>query len=498
MNDSEKNTEPGNIQPEMGLFDLLLYSLKDLFNLLQDIRFAAIILVFLAFATLIGTALPQVSLTGETAKNQLIEKFGSGFYSKVMHPAGFDRVFQTVWYRFLLVLIVCSVTLCAYGRTKSVTALSRIKNPITSEKGIKSLKTSGSKEFPDYESAYGWIRKNFQNRGFRLFEAEKDREHHFFGRKNLVSKWMLVAMHYSFVIILLGAIIGARFGKAEVARIFEGDTWRTSDGKAGIRLVDYWIEYNKKDYPDVGSFYMEKSAPPTDYKSKVEVLDSSDKVIREAIIEVNKSLNHGGYRFYQSSWSFAPVLSIYQDDQLVLQAPAEGDSVYRVAESEIVFSVPSRGIVSGKHSIENEDKTRSIEELAPMCILLLQTMGEEGSGVTCYVNLPPPTGEVKLPTYPDQQPVVLKMGEPVEMQCEGTKYRIELDGILESTILDVKRDPGVGFVFLGFVICVIGGTVGLFAPYATARMIIRESRGKHIVWWGTSSSVNAPGSTENK
>ena len=54
----------------------------------------------------------------------------------------------------------------------------------------------------------------------------------------------------------------------------------------------------------------------------------------------------------------------------------------------------------------------------------------------------------------------------------------------EYTILDVKRDPGVGLVFFGFLICVVGATWGLLLPYATARAMVREKSGKWEVLLG--------------
>jgi hypothetical protein len=56
----------------------------------------------------------------------------------------------------------------------------------------------------------------------------------------------------------------------------------------------------------------------------------------------------------------------------------------------------------------------------------------------------------------------------------------------EYTILQVKKDPGIGFVFFGFILCVLGGTWGLFLSYGTARAMIFKKDKNWVVKWGTS------------
>ena len=161
MNDKpEINNTEEDKKEELGLFDILLEGLKDLVNLLQNIRFAAVLLIIVAIATLIGTALPQTTMS-QMAVQELTSVFGEDTYLNIIKPAGFDNVFNTAWYRFIMLLLVSSVTLCAWGRTKAAIALGKKRSPVTSEKGIKTLKFIYEKNFENKEDALNWIENKF-------------------------------------------------------------------------------------------------------------------------------------------------------------------------------------------------------------------------------------------------------------------------------------------------------------------------------------------------
>ncbi|MFH1513856.1 MAG: cytochrome c biogenesis protein ResB [bacterium] len=458
MNDSKKNkTSKENV--EIGLFDILLEILRDALNdfykLLQDMRFAAVVLTLIAIATLIGTALPQTNMIGAKAATQLTGIFGEKAYTTIIKPLGFDNVFKTLWYQFLMVLIVLSVTLCAWARTKTATALSKIRSPQTNPKGVEALKYSGKKICESKDAAHDWIKKYIVKQGFILSNEESNEEIHFFGRKNITSKWMIVIMHYSFVLMLLGAIIGGTFGSDEDAIIQEGKTWRTKDGKATVKLIDYWMEYDEKDLPDELSLFY--SGMPSDFKSQVQALDESGNVVQEKVIEVNRKLRHNGYNFYQQNWFFEPIFSIYKNGKKVDRFIVEQNRVFMLSTSGIKFVIPPGMVISGKRIIHDKVGSISEEDVPPSCII--------------------------KSSY-DEKSSVFSLNDRLQFNVGDDLYEIQFDGMREYTGLQVKRDPGVGIVFLGFFLCVVGGTWGLLLPFGTARAMIRKKSGKWQVLWG--------------
>lgn len=467
MNDKpEKNNSEKGKEEELGLFDLLFDALKDLALLLQDIRFAAVLLIVLAIATLIGTALPQTHMT-QMAAQELTSVFGENTYLNIIKPAGFDNVFNTTWFRFLTFLLVGSVTLCAWGRTKTVIAIGKKRSPKTSVKGVKALKFNYEETFDNKEDALNWVEKKLHSGGFKRSKEESGEEIHIAGRKNFISKWMLVLMHYSFMIVLVGAIIGSLGGEQFKAAIMEGETWQTEDGKGKVRLIDYWMVFDEKEFPNEMSYFTGQM--PSDYKSKVEVLDESGNVIREKIIEVNYTLNHDGYKFYQSAWHYEPIFSVYKNGEKVDRFIIDQDQPFSLGDSGIVLFVPSKQVKSGKKLVHATDGSTSLEDIPPTCVLYTVDMSErnmEGNTpLTPVMQAGNGTGLFHL-----NDKITFEVGEDI--------FEFQFEGMREYTILDVKRDPGVGIVFFGFLICVVGATWGLLLPFATARAIVHKKSGK--------------------
>jgi cytochrome c biogenesis protein len=467
-NNPENNQQ--NDESKLGLFDLLYLGLIDLSKLLQDIRFAAVLLVLVAVATLIGTALPQTPMTGDSAGEQLSKTFGENVYLKIIKPLGFDQVFRTTWYRFLMLLIVASVTLCAWARTKTASALSKKRSPVTSEKGISTFRFTGSENFKDKQSAVDWVTKNLPGSGYKLTSEEKGDEVHYFGQRNLTSKWMLVAMHYSFIFILLGAIAGGLLGSEEQAVIMEGETWSTKDNKATVRLNDYWMEFHQKDYPN--EMALLSGGMPSDFKSQVDVLDENNQVLRDYTIEVNYPLSRSGYKFYQTSWGFEPVLSAYKNGELADRIIVENDTPFTLADSDKAFFIPFKQIVAGKLiKIDGQ-----LEDIPPTCILYEVQLDQQDTGST----------PIKPVTQAGGGTGIFRLGDSVEFTTASGVYKLAFDGMREYTVLQVKRDPGVGIVFFGFILCVLGGTWGLFLSYGTARAMIFKKEKNWVVKWGSS------------
>lgn len=467
-NNPENNKQ--NDESKLGLFDLLYLGLIDLSKLLQDIRFAAVLLVLVAVATLIGTALPQTPMAGTSAVEQLSKAFGENVYLKIIKPLGFDHVFGTTWYRFLMLLLVGSVTLCAWARTKTAMAIGKKRSPVTSEKGIATFKFTGSENFKDKQSGVDWVNKNLPGNGYKLTSEEKGDEVHYFGQRNLTSKWMLVVMHYSFVFILAGAIVGGLFGTEDRAVVMEGETWSTKDNKAQIRLNDYWMEFHQKDYPNEMS--MLSGGMPSDFKSQVDVLDENGDVVRDYVIEVNYPLSRNGYKFYQSSWGFEPVLSAYKNGELTDRIVVENDTPFALADSNKAFFIPFQQIVAGKLI----KKDGQAEEIPPTCILYEVEIDHEHTGST----------PIKPVTEAGNGTGIFRLGDSVEFTTASGVYKLVFDGMREYTVLQVKKDPGVGIVFFGFLLCVLGGTWGLFLSYGTARAMIFKKDKNWVVKWGTS------------
>lgn len=133
-----------------------------------------------------------------------------------------------------------------------------------------------------------------------------------FSFRNIFKKPAMFAMHFGFVLIILGSMaetenwsgLAERFGISKIHRgkiiLFEGQSTNlikivpygvTKSLPFSIKLNDFRVEY----YPKQNSI---EPNSVKGYFSDVEIIEGAD-VVKTASIGVNKPLHYGGYHFYQ-------------------------------------------------------------------------------------------------------------------------------------------------------------------------------------------------------
>lgn len=113
-------------------------------------------------------------------------------------------------------------------------------------------------------------------------------------------KWGLVITHFSFIIILLGALVSYLFGEEGILHLREGEksnqiAVRASDNTTTFHTLPFSVElvnFTLSRYPG--------SASPSSYES--EVLVYVDGKTRQERIYMNNVLDVKGYRFFQASY----------------------------------------------------------------------------------------------------------------------------------------------------------------------------------------------------
>jgi cytochrome c-type biogenesis protein CcsB len=126
-------------------------------------------------------------------------------------------------------------------------------------------------------------------------------------------KWGLIAIHFSFIVILLGALISHITGKEGMLHLREGEkssvfTAQTNHGPY-VHPLPFEIELTKftlKRYPGSGS--------PSSYESSLLVY--VDGKTRRELVYMNNVLDVNGYRFFQASYDpdeRGTILSVSKD-----------------------------------------------------------------------------------------------------------------------------------------------------------------------------------------
>jgi cytochrome c biogenesis protein len=287
-------------------------TLKSFFRFLSDLNFAVGLLLFLAFASSLGSFLEQDEISNLSQESSSLAKLSFPFLtSKIILFFGLDHIYRTWWFLLSLLFLGFSLVACTLLRQFPLVKNSK---SFTFKKLFSSFKS-----FPFFLR----IPKTYTVDQVFLTQAKKNaffvyqKKVAIYAYKGLIGRISPVLVHCSLLTILLGSSLGAinTFKSQELVpkdEIFQVQNLR-SIGKLPLfpsfqlRVNDFWIEYQEK--------------APRQFYSNLSVLTSSGEELTQQTISVNNPLRYKGLDVYQSDWNclgirkkifFAPIVKTSQ------------------------------------------------------------------------------------------------------------------------------------------------------------------------------------------
>ncbi len=386
---------------------------QELLPTLADLRLAILLLLSIALFSIAGTVIEQGQPVGFYQANYPEKPALFGFLTwRVLVGLGLNRVYSTWWFLALLILFGASLTACTFTRQ------------------IPALKAAWHWKFYDQPRQFQKLALSttlvrgqlpgvavaLRQRGYRVFEADN----FLYARKGLVGRWGPILVHGSMLLILAGSIWGSLGGFMDQEMIPQGETltfdhplergvWARVPHDWSVRVNRFWIEYTPDGHID--QFY-----------SDLSVLDQDQQEVKHQTIHVNQPLRYRGVTLYQADWGIAAV-QVRVNQSPVLQLPM---AVLSGVQGRIWGSwIPTQSDLSAGVSLVAKD---------------LQGM------LLAY------DGEGKLIA-------TVRRGMAVDLQGV-TLAVVDLVG---STGLQIKADPGVPLVYLGFGLLMAGVVMSYFS-----------------------------------
>ena len=228
--------------------------------------------------------------------------------------------------------------------------------------------------------------------------------------KGLIGRIAPIIVHFSMIIILIGAIIGSISGFEAQEIVPKTETFHIqnilSNGqftlipKVSTRINDFWITYTKQ--TTINQFY-----------SDISILNIDGNEIDHKTIYVNSPARYRGVNYYQTDWNLIG-LRIQNENLDTLQYPLIN---FGNSQNKIWITwIP-----------ENKDLNAGI-------ILLMDNL----QGYCSVYN--------KVGKFIGN----LELNESL-----NTETPIVLMDILSSTGLQIKADPGILLIYLGFLFLMI-------------------------------------------
>ncbi|HAZ45648.1 MAG TPA: cytochrome C biogenesis protein CcsB [Cyanobacteria bacterium UBA11371] len=382
---------------------------RELLPLLGDLRLAILLLLAIAGISISGTVIEQGQSLAFYQSNYPEDPALFGFLSwKVLLFLGLDHVYRTWWFLAILILFGSSLTACTFTRQFPALKAARRWKFYDQPRQFEKLALSAELD----SGSLANLAPVLQQRRYKVFQEGNK----LYARKGIVGRIGPIVVHASMLIILAGAIWGALTGFMAQEMIESGTKFQVKNIlDAGpmaapqvpkdwsVKVNRFWIDYTPEG--SIDQFY-----------SDLSVVDNQGKEIDREKIYVNKPLRYRGVTFYQTDWAIAGVRFRLNNSPVLKlpMAPLETGGKGRLWGTWI----PTKPDLSEGVSLLAKDLQGTL--------LIYDTAG-------------------KLLT-------TVRAG----MYAEVNGVKLYIDEIVGSTGLQIKADPGIPIVYLGFGLLMVG------------------------------------------
>lgn len=396
-----------------------------LWKFFSSVKLSVAILLSIAATSIIGTVVPQ---NADPAAYQ--EHYGELLYTFFYSLDIFD-MYHAWWFQFLMCLLTINIIVCSINRLSSTW---KIIFPKTPKFNINQFRKSGSPQSWDSEITADKLKNKYEPYLAKRFptcrtDATED-GFLIFAEKGRWCRLGVYAIHFSFLLLVIGSLIGSWFGFDGYVNIPEGES--TNQVILRSRGIDKELDFKIR-CDDFNVTYYETGLPK-EYRSSLSIL-SGDQVVKQKEIIVNDPLRFQGINIFQSSYGTIP-----EDRFTVIFTGKETGIKYK---KQAIFGEPVE-IPEKKGSLvfENFRKSYPFKGVTIENVLLGRLITDKG--VHQHVSIPM--------NYPNFD---LMRGGAFVISVSDVKFR-------SYTGLQVTKDPGVPVVYAGFILMIIGCYITFF------------------------------------
>lgn len=376
---------------------------QSIFKTIADLRFAITILLIIASSSIIGTVIEQDQSIETYKLNYPLTNRVFGFLSwDIILKFGFDHVYTTWWFLTFILLFGISLLTCTFLQQLPSLKIAKRCQFFRTTNQFRLLSISTKLQHLPLTQLISRIKEN----KYSIFQ-QKDIAYCY---KGLIGRIAPIIVHFSMILILLGAIFGSLNGFKAQEIVPKTETFHiqnilsngqlTTIPKISARVNDFWITYTKQ--TTVSQFY-----------SDISILNIDGNEIERKTIFVNSPIKHEGIDYYQTDWNLIG-LRIQTKDQSTLQYPLI--SVLNNRSKVWLTWIP----------LDLDLKTG-------VAVLVDNLQG--------YASVYNETG--------------LFLGNLELNEIFNSNIPITLTDIISSTGLQIKSDPGIPLIYAGFFLLMV-------------------------------------------
>ena len=425
--------------------------------LFSSVKLALFLLIALASTSIIGTIVPQSKPAGF-----YVQTYGPNL-ARFMQTLSIPDMYNSWWFMILLAVFGLNLIVCSIERIPNAWRLVTMDNLATDPERLKkmgmrkSFIVEGSLNEAE-EKASTFLGKN----GWKTEKKDKEGATMLFSQKGGWTRFGVYIVHSSILIIFFDYfILSPRVAKTILRNpnfAFKGsimipESQQTDviySFQSGVQIpLGFTVrcDYFTIDYYQNGM--------PKEFLSKLTVLEDGKEVLKQDI-EVNYPLVYKGITFYQSSYQ------PYQDFILNLQNNTTGLSKSSIVPAREQINWEEGGVRFG--------------------IINMKTRGES-------------VLELKIWFTDDKaDPSVfwIEPGREAVIERPTGNYTLSTKQ-LYATGLQVAKDPGVWWVYIGCGLMLVGLLIAFFLSHRKIWALVYEENGKTTVLFAGSAHKNKVG-----
>ena len=410
-----------------------------------SVKLTVYTLVLLASTSVIGTVVLQ-----NGSPEAYIRLYGSGLYNMIQ-VLDLDRMYQAWWYLLLMVVLCVNIVVCSIDRLYATWKIIFPKKISVNPQRFE--KTKNRQQFECHlpmDRFASQAKKLLAGRAGKVIEKTDDKGMVLYAEKGRWSRLGVYVVHASVLMLLAGALIGSALGfkanlrldeKQSADTVFDAHTRLPIKLPFTVRCNDFQVKFY-----DTGA--------PDEFKSSLTILENNQESFTQDIL-VNHPLRYKGINIFQASYG----------------ASSPDEALFEITDSD-TGTVETHTVRNGGNvQLAGGAGTFTFEGFLPHYDFNGHDLGEAFIG--------------RIAQGKDNVRIVLPTKFPTFDKMRRGRFTVEVKSWDQAyyTGLQVTKDPGVPFVYGGFLLMIIGCWVTFFVSHSSVCIGLEQTgSGSTRVW----------------
>ncbi len=422
-----------------------------LWKTLSSVKLAVVLLVLIAATAIIGTVIPQ-----NNSPEFYVHNYGETWYS-LFTALNIVDMYHSAWFIGLLLLLCLNIVVCSIERLSATWTLIFPKSiRVQPDRYRKKKDLETFHIVADIRTAISRCEAVCKKNMSRVKSEDTENGKAFYAEKGRWTRIGVYLIHASILFFLVGALIGAIYGFKGQMRLNEDqtDNMVALPKQQVMTKLPFMIRCNEFSV----SFY--DSGQPKEYRSNLTLIEDGEEVLTKDVL-VNHPLRYKGINVFQSSYGTATPETV----TFSLQDRESGMVFEKTVQQGQTQDLPQ-----GKGTFVYEGFMSSFNfrghNIGDVFVCTIEAIDAE----PVQTIVP-----IEFPTFDK-----MRKGKFVFTVSDFEKRYY--------TGLQVTKDPGVWYVYSGFILIIAGCWITFLMSHQSVFVeLTPEDNGTRVAIYGTAN-----------